>query len=361
MIDFNDGRWRDLEANYDAWWRGKLGRPILPCVFYGKEPTGPKPANELLSYANCHDLSITPRQIVDRYDYELSRFEFAADGYPIMHTLWFGPGIIAAFLGARLMNDQRTVWFQYEKEIELRDLHLEYDADNVWLNRILDIYTEGMRKWGGRMVMAYPGMSGVMDLLAIFRGTSNLLLDLYDCADEVERLTREMQALWLRYFSDISERLQGSIGYTDWSGIFSKTPKCILQSDFAYMISNEMFKHHVLPEISSTAAAMGGTFYHLDGIGQLAHLDDLLADENITGIQWVSGEGEAATRDWSEVYRKISDARKKLEVFYDLETCLDEILPVIKQPDDLVKLMFYYPVSRKPEIMRRLAGYGVRC
>lgn len=98
------------------------------------------------------------------------------------------------------------------------------------------------------------------------------------------------------------------------------------------MIGNDMFDEFVKPELEKTSARLSNAWYHLDGIGELKHLDSLLTVDTIKGIQWVPGEGEPRTRDWSEVYAKISKAKRKIQAYYDLDFHLDEILQVIERP-----------------------------
>jgi len=67
---------------------------------------------------------------------------------------------------------------------------------------------------------------------------------------------------------------------------------------------------------------------HLDGRGQLPHLDMILAMEGINGVQWVPGDGtpgfgaEWVPGDgtpgldrWMDVYRRIFAAGKKTQVW----------------------------------------------
>lgn len=359
MIPFNDKDWERVRITYRKWWNNELGRPILPCVYWGRNPGRTKPKNELLSFSNCNDLSVSPEEIIDRYDYELSCYEYAGDSFPIMQMMQFGPGVAAAFLGADLETGENTVWFHPKKIVPVEDLHFEYDPDNVWLRRVKDIYRAGMKKWGGNVAMGMADLGGALDLLAVFRTTEGLLFDLYDKPEEVKRLVGELHDLWLRFYGEIGEILRGSQGFTDWGSIYYEKPTYMLQCDFAYMIGTDMFEEFALEELKQTAEHFGGAFYHLDGIGQLRHLDALLNAEAIKGIQWVPGEGEPRTRDWSDVYRKIGSRYKKIQAYYDLDTYLDEILEVLPCPDLLVKMQFGYPIERKKEITERLARYGV--
>lgn len=357
MIRFNDKNWETVRENYRKWWADELGRPILPMVLWGADPGRSAPRNPLLAFANCSDFSISPEQIVDRYDYELSCYEYHGDSFPIMQMMQFGPGVAAAFLGAELHNNKDTVWFHAPKQLPISEIHLSYDEGNVWLNRVKDIYRAGMKKWGGNVCMGMVDLGGILDILASHLTTEELAYALYDEPEEVRRLVNEIQRLWLRFYEEIYDIIKGQQGFTDWSSIYSEKPSYMLQSDFSYMISREMFDEFVKDELASTAARLSRPFYHMDGIGELKHLDSLLSIDTIAGIQWVPGEGDPVKQDWSEIYRRISAGGKKIQAYYNFESYLDEILAVIQKPDDLIKMQFGYPISEKEAALKKLARY----
>ena len=357
MVRFSDKQWDRVRENYRKWWRGELGRPILPMLIYGADPGRPAPDTPPLMFGNCADLSITPEQIIDRADYDLSCFEYHGDSYPLMHMSHFGPGVTAAFLGATPHSVNYTVWFSVEKPVPVSELHLEYDPDNIWLRRVKDIYRAGMKKWGGGVCMGMTDLGGVLDVLASFLTTEELLYSLNDEPGEVLRLVDELASLWYRFYDEINDILKGQQGYSDWSSIYAEQPSYMLQCDLSYMIGPQMFKKFVLGELAQTAGRMYKPFYHLDGVGQLIHIDALLSADEIKGIQWVPGDGEPVTRDWSALYAKISAAGKKIQAYYDLESYFDEILAVIKKPDDLVKMQFCYPINDKQNALRKLSRF----
>ena len=360
MIHFTDKQWEKVRGNYRKWWKNQLHRPILPCIFWKRDPQRATSKYPLLSYENVHDFSITPEQIIDRFDYELSCYEFYGDAFPLMSMTQFGPSVISAFLGAELHNSKDTVWFEVPKKIPISELNLEYDESNLWLNRVLSIYRAGMKRWRGDVVMGMTDLSGVLDIIAPFVGTEELLFALYDEPEQVKRVIAQVQKLWLRFFREILDILQGSQGYSDWSSIYHEEPSYMLQCDFSYMISPEMFQDFVVGELNDTASHMTNAFYHLDGIGELPHLDSLLSCKHIKGIQWVPGEGEPLQRDWSEVFSRISEAGKKIQAYYNLDFHLDEILKVIERADDLVKMQFSYSYQDRDAIKRRMREqYGV--
>ena len=358
MIHFSDKEWERLRVNYRKWWKGELHRPILPYAVRNRDPGRPAPKNSSLAFSNCLDLDITPEQIIDRLDYDLSCLEFLGDAYPWVTMLYFGPGVLASFIGARPESRRETVWFHPPKSVPASELHFSYDPDNFWLNRIRDIYRAGMRKWGGNVCMAMTDLGGVLDVLASFLTTEGLLYSLVDEPGEILRLVNEIAGIWMLVFEDISEVIRGQQGFSDWGSIFAEKPSYMLQCDFCYMIGPAMFDEFVKGELFRTASKLDKPFYHLDGTGELPHLESLLGVDTIKGIQWVPGDGNALNRDWLELYERISKAGKKIQGHMNFDSRLDAVVKVLDKPDDLVKFQETYPSEKKQDILKTLSKYG---
>jgi hypothetical protein len=56
-------------------------------------------------------------------------------------------------------------------------------------------------------------------------------------------------------------------------------------------------------------------FYHLDGKGEIKHLDMLLSIERLRGIQWIPGDGQPAPHEWLPLLKRIRDGGKLCQVF----------------------------------------------
>jgi 5-methyltetrahydrofolate--homocysteine methyltransferase len=87
------------------------------------------------------------------------------------------------------------------------------------------------------------------------------------------------------------------------------------QPDFSYMISPKMFERFVMPDLDAVFSAMDHAFYHLDGKGQIPHLDMLLSIENLCGIQWIPGGGQPPPEKWMDLLKRIRDAGKFCQVY----------------------------------------------
>jgi hypothetical protein len=137
-------------------------------------------------------------------------------------------------------------------------------------------------------------------------------MDLYDAPEEVLRCVGELQQLWFMYFDKFNAIMEGEAqGYSHWYGMYHERPGYILQSDFSFMIGPDMFKTFVAPELSSSADRLYNAVYHLDGEGELVHLDTILGMEGIKGIQWVPSPGNV-NNNHDELLCRILDAGKKV-------------------------------------------------
>lgn len=360
-IHFHHSRWEAIRKNYDAWWNHKLDRPLISVQLETQDPGRPQPAAPLLSQETALDLSWSPEDLIDRIDYELSKQEFLGDAYPHFNMDCFGPGVLAAFLGATPDNSTGRIWFHVDEHKELSQLHFQYQPENVWFQRVKDIYRAANRKWNGQVVMGMVDLGGVMDVLAVFRGTDNLLMDLHDEPDEVKRLVKELHELWMRYYGELCEILEECAqGYSDWSKIFSSQRSYIIQSDFSFMISNPMFQEFILGELEQCTQELPRTIYHLDGPGELKHLDNLLNLPQLNAVQWVPGAASPDQSHWPEVYAKIHQAGKGTQI-WDGYDCLRAVK---QQVGTLEGVHFFYiggPCSpeKREQHLAALKEFGV--
>ena len=310
-VGFTPERFARVVLSHERWWRGELDRPLVHIFLTGARDPGPPPEPYHPAWTAFYGFETPVETIIAGWEHSLSGLEFMGDAFP---HVWpnFGPGVAAAMLGAKLKLsvDARTVWFEPDRECEPAERRFVFDSDNAWLGRVGDIAAAADARWGGSVQIGMTDLGGNLDILSSFRPSETLLLDIYDAPGEVKRLTWELHECWLRLFEHLNRKTPHNPGWTCHAPILSKEPYYMLQCDFAYMIGPGMFGEFVLPEIAATAMRLSRAFYHLDGVGQLPHLDALLALPALKGVQWVPGSGEPEKRDWTHVYRRILDAGK---------------------------------------------------
>lgn len=358
-INFGPDRWDALRETYERFWCGDLGRPVAGVWIRNRVPDRPVPEAPLLSQSTCADLTTPVTDVIDRVDYELERYEFLGDAFPFLNLMSFGPGVAAAFCGAKLDNSSGQVWFFPKKRLPIEEIHLEYDPQNVWLRRIEAIIVEGMRRWRGQVLIGMPDLGGGLDMAATFRTTEDLLMDLHDSPREVKRLVGEVHEVWHRFYRQLCEVMgSGNPGYADWSGIFSDRPNYMLQSDFSYMISPTMFDEFTKPELAASAGRLGRAMYHLDGPGQLPHVDSVLSIDGIDLVQWVPGDGVPDASHWPDLYRRVIGAGKKTQVIGGLK-CVATVVDQVGSPEGVTGLTEALDASQYKRAVDELSALGV--
>ena len=360
----------DVINTYEQFWNRKLNRALIPVMITGYDPSRPKPNVNIddmnnwgFDQAMFGNRDISPADIVDIVDYGLSTIEYLGDYYPCFNLNFTGPGVLAAYLGADVKVIDRYVWFFGERDIDIRDLHFEYDPNNYWLNRTKDIIIEGKKAWGNDIVIGMPDLGGVIDVLVSFIRNEKLMLNLYDHPQEIKRLIDEIHDIWHRVYDELAEIHSKGFAYTDWSSLLSKEPLYMLQCDFCYMIGTGMFDEFVKQELSDSCKKLSRGCYHLDGVGQLSHLDSLLEIENLKLVQWVPGAGTTPADNWNEPFDKILNSGKLLQMGMDpLESSLIQLDNIISRRGSLKNISHYimsFEYKERDKALKILDKYGV--
>jgi 5-methyltetrahydrofolate--homocysteine methyltransferase len=327
-VPFSAAEWDRVRATHERWWRRELTRPLIVTTVGGYEASGSPPALPASLIEAGYDLAVAPAAMVARWDHDLSRLRWAADGFPTVRPN-LGPGCNTAWLGARPEATANTVWFWPPHDLPPHQLRLRCDAANPWWQRTLAIYRAMVAHWGGQVCLGTCDMTPNLDILAAFREPQALLCDLLDAPEEIDRLIAESGEAFAQHFAGLHEVLQPATGgYTCWVPIHSATPFYTLQSDFSYMISPAMFRRFVLPDLERHCRYLARSLYHLDGPGQLPHLDLLLAMPDLDGVQWIPGAGAPPISAWPEVFRRIRGAGKLVQLFgtlADLRTIAEQV------------------------------------
>jgi 5-methyltetrahydrofolate--homocysteine methyltransferase len=92
------------------------------------------------------------------------------------------------------------------------------------------------------------------------------------------------------------------------------------------MISPAMFERFVVPDLVACCDHLDHGFYHLDGKGQIAHLDLLLSIPRLRGIQWIPGRGNPQADQWLPLLQRIRDGGKLCQVY----VTPDQALRIVK-------------------------------
>jgi len=294
--------------NYEAFWEHRsIGRPILNLTVC-EDTSWQRPPRDVQQKWLDADF------ILEMAHAQATRYGYLAEGVPNLFAN-LGPGMLAACIGGSYVLAPNTVWFDQDPIIRDWDNlpEIRFNPQSELWQHLERIQRHCLPD--GNFPVSVTDLGGIMDIVASLRGTENLLYDLYDYPDEVRELSRLVLKLWFEAF-DRQIALVGSTGlpYTSWMNIHSKKPWFPLQCDFCAMISPSQFEQFVLDDLVAQTEYLPRSIYHLDGIGEICHLDMLLDIPRLNGIQWVAGSGKAPLTDpcWFDLYRRIQDKKKNL-------------------------------------------------
>jgi len=315
VIKFTEEDWQRIEKDWMAFWAGELDRPIVWLEYWDPSPE--------VDREKCWFIPQYPAEkpvddIIEIEDRHLSRVHYLGDAFP---KYWpnFGAGSAAAYFGSEVKVDENTVWFN-PLDKDINDIQITIDRNSFWFKRVQSIIETALHKWQGTVQVAHSDIGGNLDLLASLRGTEKLLLDLYDNARQVEKLAQDITRAWITIYQGEEEKIRKVCrGTTPWAPVWSTGKTYMLQCDFSYMISPKMFERFVLPDLIECCNFLDQAFYHLDGKGQIPHLDMLCSIENLKGIQWIPGDGQPLPHEWMDLLKRIRDKGKFCQVFLPAE------------------------------------------
>ena len=312
-LQFTEEDWARIERDNLAWWNHDLNRPLVYLAV-----TAPVPHDRPRAYQSNYPLDMPAEEVVSCYEPFLNATRFYGDAFPWMWVN-FGPGILAGFLGSQVnsvTDPSETVWFTPPAQKSVADLQLAYDPQNIWWQRVKEITQALIERYQGRLQVSHTDLGGNLDVLASFLTTEQLLFDVVEQPEAVLRQVKEITALWLRCYNELDALIRPACrGTSAWAPIWSPGKTYMLQCDFSYMISPKMFERFVMPDLSAACAELDHGFYHLDGKGEIPHLNLLLSLERLRGIQWIPGDGQPGPDQWLDLLKRIRDGGKLCQVF----------------------------------------------
>lgn len=329
-----------VKERYAAWWRQESRDPACFCIFPksghgypgGTVRSWMAPAKVASWSAWQHEFLIAQAvELAAREGGNLAYVEeaancleayaeatgFTAEGYPFLY-LNVGASMLSALLNGQTHFNGDTVWLEGIQEVSWEEI-LRYDEETIspYGETVLAAFELLTRRLEGKFVFGMTDLGSPLDILAAMRQTGQLLFDLMDQPEVVDRGVELMSRLYWRW----TERFRKIVDPRN-RGCHTQAMRLLCPEysemgtcDFSAMISPEAFARWELPHLrEQIARTNGNVFWHLDGPGELPHLDLLLREPGLKAIQWVMTAGVPPGDDPSHyaLYRRILDAGKNL-------------------------------------------------
>ncbi|MFW6189519.1 MAG: hypothetical protein ACOC7T_03715 [Planctomycetota bacterium] len=288
-----------------AFWAGEvLDRPCVSVTVHEQDGPGSP------SYRQKWE---EPEAAVQRAAEHLRSVRWLGEAMPYASPD-LGPDQFAAWLGAELRfspDSANTNWVEPFVDDWEAAMPLRIEGDSPAWRKTLSLMDSLAEAGDGRFMVGMLDLHGNFDALSAIRGPDRLALDFYDCPDVLREAARQVGQLFAPAFRRLEEAgRMPETGYVGWLNAYSPTRFAVTQCDFACMVSPQMFRDYILPELEREWAFLEHAIYHYDGVVALQHLDDLLAEPDLDAIQWVPGAGEKPAYLWDELLLRMIEAGK---------------------------------------------------
>jgi hypothetical protein len=263
---------------------------------------------------------------VDNADASIQRSAYLYEGFP---SMWcnLGPDILTAYTGSELEFADDTVWAKHRVKDWKDEPPLRFQRDGFYWKQMEKFMTLAAERGEGKWVVGSGDLHTNGDALSALRGPENLLLDLYDCPDEIHKRLAEMHQVFLEaldaHFGAINSGPSGLVSC--WLVAACRGRYAAIQNDFCYMLGPAMFDEFFKDYVEKESAALDWSIYHLDGPGAIPHTESICAAPHLHAIQWVpgpGGPGHLAQSDYMGLLKKIQRLGKGLWLYGTPETCL---------------------------------------
>ena len=302
----------EVLERFEAWWQCEIiDRP--PVTVHIRRSRRPEPPRK--AHATLRERWMDVEYNVGRFEASLDGAVFLGEAFPLFMPE-LGPEVCATVFGCELEFGEATSWSIPNTKSCRQILEIRPDLDNVYWNNLraqADLSIErGREKW----ITALPDLHTNGDLPAALRDPQELCLDLADDLDSVRAACDYVtEAGYALMYEDMWSRIEAAgQPCTTWTPYLHAGRAYVTSCDFICMVSPEMFRKAILPSIVWEMEYLDRNIFHLDGPGALQHLDDLLAQPRLNGLQWIYGAGNGPAGRWLEVYRRAQAAGKCLQL-----------------------------------------------
>lgn len=307
--------WEETKQKYTAWWAGDYFGRCAMAVYSPKSGLGDSKPPELP--AKTEDRWLDFDYLRASNEYRMSRTFYGGEAFPKWTPGYPGWDFIPAYLGAEVQLAEDTGWLQpmMEKgaltDYDFRDFKIR--EDNKWWKFAKKIHSLAVSEAAGKSLPGIQAIGASGDTLACLRSSGRLLYDLCDCPEYVAEFDYYLAEMWIEVYDTFYDIIKGGAGgSTCWFDLWSPGKFYSIQNDFAYMISPKMFEDIFLPGIALQARHLDNVVYHVDGIGNFAHVDRLLQLPEIRAYQILPGAGKPSPLHYMDVLKKVQAAGKNL-------------------------------------------------
>lgn len=324
------------------WWKGENRKPII--FLTGKKREEKKV--DLNQFWKTPESQPDFEKIVENQIESIKNIFYFGEAYPKLSHRWGNRGTpmtMAAYMGGKVVFGEDTVWV--DKVIDnWEKFEIKFDKNKRWVKMSKELMERQIEKLDGEFLIEMPDIGDALTCFSLLRGPENLLFDIVEIPELIVEKVKNFAYEWIeahKFFHEIyRKKLRGDTSWLIWAP--GKTYAC--QCDFSTMISPDMFEKFVLPELEILKDYLEFIAWHLDGPGEIKHLDILLSLSYVKAIQIVPGAGKppCASDFWLPVIKKIIESGKNVIIYAENDTQLEILLDNLPSEKLLIILTYSY-------------------
>ena len=298
----------------EALWQGEILDRCCISVTAPKDPLHPYHAQAPKTQEELRRWYLDGEWVLKRNLERIEKTYFAGDALPNIFP-YVGTGGHAKYVcdPSKVEYSPETVWIHPSIE-DYETFSFAFDPEtNPVFQEELKLLSYLADEADGRYFVGMPDNCGSYDALAQLRGNEELLMDFITDPEPVKEAAHALMDILHvtneRFFAAIRENCKdGSVH--SWMNLWAPGKIMQLQCDLSVMISNELYKEFIVDELETTSSRLDHAMYHLDGMEQIRHLDDILAVPDIHMIQWTQVAGQPAAEHFIPQLKKIQAGGK---------------------------------------------------
>lgn len=248
---------------------------------------------------------------------EMSRQIYPGDSFPIF---WpnLGPEITATLFGCPLEFGPATSWSSpvvHTPQQWHTIIATPPDFTNPYWQTLEAMMRYALEICDQRFIVGITDLHGNYDILAALRDPQALCEDILDHPELIRQAGRHVADAYVAAFQRQYAMVESvGFGSTCWTSLYHPGSAYVPSCDFWCMVSPAIARDLILPDILREMQPLERSIFHLDGPQALRHLDLLLELPQLHAVQWVFGEGHGPAAAWVDVYRRILQAGKAVQV-----------------------------------------------
>ena len=317
--------WDRAREAWEAWWRGD---GFAVCVTAPRDE--PAYAAQAPGEADLETRWLGAAYRVRRQIHTVANTYYGGAAFPMFDTQ-IGPGSLGLFLGCGGRLAEGTVWYEPSISDPEHCPALTFSAEGYWWERHIELVDAAVAAAEGRWLVSMPDLIENLDTVAQLRGPGEVLLDIADRPEWVERAIWEVNDAFVAAYDLLLDRTRDALGGSCWSAFsvwgLGKVAK--VQCDICCSISPAAFRRLVQPALTDQCGRLDRSLFHLDGTQALQQLDNLLSIPTLNAIEWTPQAGLPGGGDpvWYDLYRRMLAGGKAVQA---IGVAAAEVVPLLE-------------------------------